>query len=100
MVCPFASSTVSPGRVSFKTSEISAKFCRLPGLSGGLALIIQLNSKTATKTGITYAGSPVFDLIHWPAQMRGALRIRIRRGKKGRKSCFEIKGQKLKSNGQ
>ena len=100
MVCPFASRTVSPEWVSFSASEMIARLVRFVGLRGGWALIIQLNSDKATKAGSKYAGNAVFDRIHSEIQTRGHARTKIKMGKKGRKSCLEINGQKLKSNGQ
>src|SRR5215831_13090312 len=100
MVCPFASSTVSPGCVSFSASEMIARLVLFVGRRGGLTLIIQPNSNTATKAGSKYAGSAVCDRIHSETQTRGQVRTKIKRGKNGRKSCLEIRGQKLKSNGQ
>src|SRR5262250_1507433 len=100
MVCPFASRTVSPGCVSLSASEMMVRLALFVGLRGGRELIIQPNSNTATKAASRYGGSAVCDRTHSEAQTRGQVRTRIKMRKKGRKSCLEINGQKLKSNGQ
>ena len=100
MVCPFASRTVSPGCVSFSASDTIARLVWFVGLRGGRALTMQLNSDNAMKAGSKYAGNAVFDRIHSEIPTRGEVRTKMKMGKKERKSCLEINGQKPKSNGQ